>query len=136
MNGTTLLAWQDPSFRGLGQYEQPQEWRLEVDLCGWSRTRDAAVAIVRAHTSGNGAGAGSGCDGEKKGRKKAAIGVDDLLRELEGCGVRYESSLPRRRRTDEEEEDRTEEYKPRRERLMEQTEGQARPQFRQAWLRG
>lgn len=99
------------------------------------------MAIVRAHTSGNGAGAGSGGnDGEKnRGKKRAAaaIGVDDLLRELEECGVRYESSLPKSRAAElGEGEDRKEGYRPRRERLMEQTEGQARPQFRQAWSRG
>jgi len=118
VSGNTL-AWQDSSFKGLGQYEQPKEWTLVLDLCGWSRTRDTAIDIVKAHTS---------CPKNGKGKGKGkAFRVDDLLKELEECGVRFESSLSRVRLEGEEE------YKPRRERLVEMEH--ARPQFRQAWTR-
>ncbi|KAK4185995.1 hypothetical protein QBC35DRAFT_475817 [Podospora australis] len=130
VSGTTL-AWQDPSFKGLGQYDQPHDWRLEVDLCGWSRTRDAAIEIIRAHTSGKSATTTSKGTKSKGGK---AFRVDDLLQELEECGVRYQSSLGRMRLPgDDEDNGKDGAYKPRRERLemMEQRQ----PQFRQAWSR-
>lgn len=66
----------------VGKNGQPQlkDWTLAVDFCGWSRSRETALAVLGKHMRVN----------EKEGRP---FQVEELLRELEEGGVRFVSSV-------------------------------------------
>ncbi|KAK4222154.1 hypothetical protein QBC38DRAFT_99893 [Podospora fimiseda] len=66
------------------QQQQLKEWILQIDFCGWSRTkeREIAIQVLGKHMRSS---------SEKKGQRP--FRVEDLLGELEGRGVKFESWL-------------------------------------------
>ena len=67
----------------VGRNGQPQlkDWTLAVDFCGWSRSRETALAVLGKHMR---------VSNEKECRP---FQVEELLTELEEKGVRFISSI-------------------------------------------
>ncbi|KAK0661593.1 hypothetical protein QBC41DRAFT_235846 [Cercophora samala] len=80
-NGGSNLAFQYGS-----SYYEKQEleiWRLEIDCCGWSRTRQAGTDLVERYM-------------KMAEEKRRPMSVDEVLVKLEEGGIAHRSSVAKR----------------------------------------
>ncbi|KAK4654070.1 hypothetical protein QC762_400830 [Podospora pseudocomata] len=80
-NGGSNLAFQE----GSSYYENQElkSWKLEIDCCGWSKTREEGVYLVEKHMK----------NAQERGRP---ISVDEVLVKLEEGGIAHRSNVAKR----------------------------------------